>query len=122
MSWFSKKRNDNSSVEGSKEVATEATDVRSLRQPNTASTGGFEMIIDDVFTIKGRGTIVTGKIKSGAVSVGDVIYANGAVIEVAGVEEFRKKLQSATVGQDVGLLVRMGSTAESLMRGTLLYK
>ena len=98
-----------------------------LDQANLASpTGGvsFRMPVGDVFTITGRGTVVTGRIESGTVRLGmvvDVVRAGAvaATTKVTGVEMFRKVLDTATVGDNVGLL--LGEiTKQELQQGDVL--
>lgn len=69
------------------------------------------MVIEDVFSITGRGTVVTGRIGSGSFRIGDsvrVTRESGEVINTAiiGIEAFRKALDVATAGDNVGLLLR----------------
>ncbi len=66
----------------------------------------FKMIVDDVFTIMGRGIVVTGKIESGEVTVNDFVTVNSCSVQVTGIEMFRKKLDSAHAGENVGLLLK----------------
>ena len=64
----------------------------------------FHMVIDDVFTITGRGTVVTGVIESGVVRTGDTVSINGSVnSRVLGIEMFRKTLDFAQAGDACGL-------------------
>jgi hypothetical protein len=69
----------------------------------------FSMTIDDVFTIKKRGTVVTGRITTGTVHVGDELVIEGAHgtrrTRCRGVESFRQQLDSAAAGANVGLLL-----------------
>ncbi len=77
---------------------------------STPSAAGFQMTVQDVFSIKGRGTVVTGVVESGAVMKGATIAIHGqaGVIEtvVDAVEIFRKVNDWAGVGDNVGLLLR----------------
>lgn len=70
----------------------------------------FRMTVEDVFSIKGRGTVVTGKIESGTIKVGDQISIQGKngekKADVAGVEMFRKMLSQASAGDNVGILFK----------------
>ena len=82
------------------------------------------MVVDDVFTIRDRGTVVTGTIGTGSVRVGQSvrIVRAGTVLSttsVAGVEQFRKVLDSASAGEMVGLLLD-GVTGENVMRTDVL--
>ena len=75
------------------------------------SSGGFSMKIEDVFTISGRGTVVTGNIASGEIRIGDavrIVSGDGTAIEtnVTGIEMFRKIVNEAKAGDNVGLLLR----------------
>jgi translation elongation factor EF-Tu-like GTPase len=71
---------------------------------------GFRLDVQDVFSITGRGTVVTGLVASGQVSVGDrvtLVRGDGSrrVITVVGVEAFQKVLTTAETGEQVGLLL-----------------
>jgi len=71
----------------------------------------FRMTVQDVFTIRDRGTVVTGQVESGTLKVGDEIYLNRArgdrwPVVVAGLEMFRKQVTQAQAGDNVGLLLR----------------
>jgi elongation factor Tu len=70
----------------------------------------FRLTVQDVFTIKGRGTVVTGKIESGALNVGDEILitrqGSSKKAVVTGIESFRKQLSWAQMGDNVGVLLR----------------
>ena len=69
----------------------------------------FRMTVQDVFSIRGRGTVVTGKIESGTLNVGDEISVQrqGSLKKtiVTGIESFRKELQHAQAGDNVGVLL-----------------
>ena len=70
----------------------------------------FRMTIQDVFSIKGRGTVLTGRIESGTITVGDEIIIKGRNSSkkaiVAGVEVRRKVTTNAKTGDDVGILLK----------------
>ena len=66
----------------------------------------FRMTIEDVFSIRGRGTVVTGHIESGTIKVGDEVYLAGRKVTVTGIEMFHKTSKQAGVGENVGLLLR----------------
>ena len=72
-------------------------------------SGPFAMQVEDVFVIRGRGTVVTGRIASGTVRVGDRLEVDGpkgpASTKCTGVEMFRKALKVAVAGDNVGLLL-----------------
>lgn len=71
--------------------------------------GAFSMPVDDVFSIKKRGTVVTGRIASGTVRVGDTVVVHGSARTIRAkckaVEMFRKQLDEAHAGDNVGLLL-----------------
>jgi elongation factor Tu len=94
-------------------------------QPERALDKPFLMPIEDVFSITGRGTVVTGRIEQGKVSVGDTIEIVGlsdtASTTVTGVEMFRKLLDDAQAGDNVGVLLR-GTKKEDVQRGQVLTK
>jgi len=85
----------------------------------------FLMPIEDVFSISGRGTVVTGRIERGVVTVGDEIEIVGIkdtqLTTCTGVEMFRKLLDSGEAGDNVGVLLR-GTKREEVERGQVLAK
>ena len=96
-----------------------------IPQPKRAIDGPFLMPIEDVFSISGRGTVVTGRIERGIVKVGDEIEIVGIkpTIKtiVTGVEMFRKLLDQGEAGDNVGVLPR-GTKREEVERGQVLAK
>jgi elongation factor Tu len=96
-----------------------------IPQPKRAIDGPFLMPIEDVFSISGRGTVVTGRIERGIVKVGDEIEIIGIkpTIKtiVTGVEMFRKLLDQGEAGDNVGVLLR-GTKREEVERGQVLAK
>ncbi len=85
----------------------------------------FLMPVEDVFSIAGRGTVVTGRIERGAVKVGDEVEIVGIratqKTTVTGVEMFRKELEKGEAGDNVGVLLR-GTKKEEVERGMVLCK
>ena len=85
----------------------------------------FSMYIEDVFSIKGRGTVVTGRIESGIIKVGENVDIVGIrdkqSTTVTGVEMFRKMLDQGQAGDNVGILLR-GIEKDGVERGQLLAK
>jgi elongation factor Tu len=85
----------------------------------------FLMPIEDVFTIQGRGTVVTGKVEQGKVKVGDEVEIVGlrptAKTVCTGVEMFRKLLDSGMAGDNIGALLR-GTKKDEVERGQVLCK
>ena len=79
----------------------------------------FQMTVEDIFRIKNRGVVATGRVASGAVSVGDTVLADGTPFVVKGVEKFRKVTDSAAEGENVGLLFD-DAAHDVLTRGALL--
>ncbi len=96
-----------------------------IPQPERAIDKEFVMPIEDVFSIQGRGTVVTGRIESGVVNVGDEINIIGIkptqTTTVTGVEMFRKLLDRGEAGDNVGVLLR-GTKREEVERGQVLTK
>lgn len=86
-------------------------------------TTPFLLPVEDVFSISGRGTIVTGRVERGAISVGDWVELVGIKetrrVQVNGVEMFRKPLEVAQEGDNVGLLLR-GVERDEIERGMVL--
>ncbi len=93
--------------------------------PERAVDGAFVMPVEDVFSISGRGTVVTGRIERGIVKVGEEIEIVGITdtvkTTVTGVEMFRKLLDQGQAGDNVGLLLR-GTKREDVQRGQVLCK
>lgn len=85
----------------------------------------FLMPIEDIFSIEGRGTVVTGRVERGAVKVGEEVEIVGikdtAVTTVTGVEMFNKQLDAAQAGDNAGILLR-GTKKEDVHRGQVLAK
>jgi elongation factor Tu len=96
-----------------------------IPQPDRPVDGDFIMPIEDVFSISGRGTVVTGRIERGVVNVGDEIEIVGIKDTVkttcTGVEMFRKLLDRGEAGDNVGVLLR-GTKREDVERGQVLAK
>jgi len=94
-----------------------------IPEPVRAVEGAFLMPIEDVFSISGRGTVVTGRIERGVVKVGEAIEIVGIKDTVTttctGVEMFRKLLDQGEAGDNVGLLLR-GTKREDVERGQVL--
>ena len=93
--------------------------------PERAVDGAFLMPVEDVFSISGRGTVVTGRVERGVIKVGEEIEIVGIVDTVkttcTGVEMFRKLLDQGQAGDNVGLLLR-GTKREDVQRGQVLAK
>ena len=96
-----------------------------IPQPERAIDGAFLMPIEDVFSISGRGTVVTGRIERGIVKVGEEIEIVGirdtSKTTCTGVEMFRKLLDSGEAGDNVGCLLR-GVDRNGVERGQILCK
>jgi len=94
-----------------------------IPEPERAIAGSFLMPIEDVFSISGRGTVVTGRIERGVVKVGEEIEIVGiketATTTCTGVEMFRKLLDQGEAGDNVGVLLR-GTKREEVDRGQVL--
>ena len=93
--------------------------------PKRALDGAFLMPVEDVFSISGRGTVVTGRIERGIVKVGEEIEIIGLKVTqktiCTGVEMFRKLLDQGQAGDNVGILLR-GTKREDVERGQVLAK
>jgi elongation factor Tu len=96
-----------------------------IPEPERAIDGAFLMPIEDVFSISGRGTVVTGRIERGIVKVGDEVEIVGirdtTKTTVTGVEMFRKLLDQGQAGDNVGVLLR-GTKRDEVERGQVLAK
>jgi elongation factor Tu len=98
---------------------------RYIPQPDRPKDQPFLMPVEDVFSISGRGTVVTGRIERGIVKVGEEIEIIGLKptikTTVTGVEMFRKLLDQGEAGDNVGCLLR-GTKREEVERGQVLAK
>jgi elongation factor Tu len=96
-----------------------------IPEPERAVDGAFLMPVEDVFSISGRGTVVTGRVERGIIKVGEEIEIVGITDTVktivTGVEMFRKLLDQGQAGDNVGLLLR-GTKREDVQRGQVLAK
>ncbi|PRA83183.1 hypothetical protein CQ045_01975 [Microbacterium sp. MYb66] len=125
MGWFGRKRDapDASEMlrayneaEAARLNGLAAGSASSTLPPSTLSTSGVimgdgELIVEDVFTITGRGLVVTGKVNVGRLRVGDAVAvvrgaSEIASTEITGIEMFRKRADEAVIGDMVGLLLR----------------
>ena len=96
-----------------------------IPQPQRAIDGPFLMPVEDVFSISGRGTVVTGRVERGVVKVGEELEIVGLKPTLktvcTGVEMFRKLLDQGQAGDNVGVLLR-GTKREEVERGQVLAK
>ena len=94
-----------------------------IPQPERAIDGAFLMPIEDVFSISGRGTVVTGRVERGVVKVGEEVEIVGikdtTKTTVTGVEMFRKLLDTGEAGDNIGALIR-GVNRDEVERGQVL--
>ncbi len=96
-----------------------------IPEPQRAIDGTFLMPVEDVFSISGRGTVVTGRVERGIIKVGDEVEIVGirptTKTTCTGVEMFRKLLDQGQAGDNVGVLLR-GTKREEVERGQVLAK
>ena len=96
-----------------------------VEEPERAISGPFLMPVEDVFSISGRGTVVTGRVERGVVKVGEELEVVGikdtAKTICTGVEMFRRLLDQGQAGDNVGLLLR-GTKREEVERGQVMAK
>ncbi|RVU29793.1 elongation factor Tu [Neptunomonas marina] len=96
-----------------------------IPEPERAIDGAFIMPIEDVFSISGRGTVVTGRVERGIIKVGEEIEIVGIretqTTTCTGVEMFRKLLDEGRAGENVGALLR-GTKRDEVERGQVLAK
>ena len=96
-----------------------------IPEPERAIDGDFIMPIEDVFSISGRGTVVTGRVERGIINTGDEIEIVGIketqTTTCTGVEMFRKMLDEGRAGENIGALLR-GTKREEVERGQVLAK
>jgi translation elongation factor EF-Tu-like GTPase len=80
----------------------------------------FRLTVEDVFVIRGRGLVATGRVESGVLRVGDEVQIDGGAIAIVeGVEMFRKAVHEAAAGDNIGLLFRSLDRSQ-LTRGAVL--
>jgi translation elongation factor EF-Tu-like GTPase len=96
------------------------------RPQDTLPVGSFGLTVEDVFSITGRGTIVTGRVIAGTVAVGEQVLLSRAgtpllQTQVNGIEMFRKTVQVAKAGDNVGLLLR-DVQRDQVLSGDVLSK
>ncbi len=117
----SKDNND----EWAKKVLDLAAALDALPIPERDLEKPFLMPVEDIFSIEGRGTVVTGRIERGIVKVGEEIECVGlkdtAKYTVTGIEMFNKSLQEGQAGDNAGILLR-GAKKEDISRGQVLSK
>ena len=96
-----------------------------IPEPERAVDGDFLMPVEDVFSISGRGTVVTGRVERGVIKVGQEVEIVGIrdtqKTTVTGVEMFRKLLDQGEAGDNVGILLR-GTKRDDVERGQVLCK
>jgi elongation factor Tu len=96
-----------------------------IPEPERAIDGAFLMPVEDVFSISGRGTVVTGRVERGIIKVGEEIEIVGirdtTTTTCTGVEMFRKLLDEGRAGENVGVLLR-GTKRDEVERGQVLAK
>jgi elongation factor Tu len=97
-----------------------------IPEPQRATDKTFLMPVEDVFSIEGRGTVVTGRIERGAIHINDEVEIVGLKEEksktiITGIEMFNKSLKEGQAGDNAGLLLR-GTKKEDIERGMVLAK
>jgi elongation factor Tu len=116
---------DDSNSADAKSIWELLTAIDNIPQPKRDVQKPFLMPVGDVFTISGRGTVVTGRVDRGIVKVGEEVEIIGIrptiKTVVTGVEMFRKTLDEGRAGDDVGLLIR-GIKREEVERGQVVAK
>ena len=120
MAWFHRRQDDGDDTMDPSVLLARAETAASF------STARFDLTVGDVFTITGRGTVVTGTIDTGHVKVGDavtLVRSDGSTREltVSGIEMFRKTTDSAVAGDNVGLLLG-GIERGDIARGDRLVR
>lgn len=84
-------------------------------------TEKFQMHIADIFSVRGRGTVITGMVESGMVCKQDILIINGTQYSIGGIEFNRKIIDVATAGMNIGILVR-GAQQNEFVKGALVIK
>ena len=121
-------QSNNSGVENNNEEKNNSSTGSVEAGTNTTydENGAFLFSIEDVFTITGRGTLVTGNVQRGKLRVGDTVQIVGLseeilTTEVTGIEMFREQKDEATVGDNAGIVLK-NITREQVQRGQVLAK
>lgn len=109
-----------------KNIMVDQSNVQTVQSVQTGvinDSGGLEFVVEDVFAITGRGTVVTGRVMKGVVAVGDevTISPSGVKTVVTGIEQFRKTSNFAQEGENAGLLLRNVSR-EQVKRGYIIVR
>ena len=109
MSWLRRKQDESMDPQVLLAKANAATAPPATANP--ASATGFRLTVEDVFSIKGRGTVVTGQVAAGRLVKGSTVRlvrttGEQREVTVIGIESFRKLLEAAEPGANVGLLLR----------------
>jgi translation elongation factor EF-Tu-like GTPase len=123
-------REGNDSTVTDFEAATESANAQAASSQHpagivaTAADPSFRLVVEDVFTITGRGTVITGNVASGTIAVGNrVSIANAGVATISstvtGIEMFRKQVTSAGAGENIGLLLE-GVRRDDITRGAVI--
>ena len=118
---------DTTVAEHQARVASAPAPVPAATIPAGGSIGGpFRLTVEDVFVIQGRGTVVTGRVEVGTVTVDDVVewvHPDGTArsASISAIEAFRQKIDTAGVGELVGLLLREVERAD-IPAGTVLSR
>jgi translation elongation factor EF-Tu-like GTPase len=107
MAWF---RRHGSEDADSLDPQVLLARAEAAQPPSLLKNTGFRMTVGDVFSIAGRGTVVTGQVASGTLAVGATVLltrGDGRTrdVEVTGIEMFRKQMDHVTTGDNVGLLL-----------------
>ena len=123
---LSKSKNGNATIIG-EENNNKPIFEDEVTSENINVEGNIIMVIDDVFTLTGKGTVVTGKIVNGNLQVGDEVIIQSPVVTkkinttVTGIEMFRKKLTVANQGDSVGVLIS-NVNKQDVQRGDYITK
>ena len=114
---------DGDAVESIKQLAAKLDEY--VEEPERPIDGAFLMPVEDVFSISGRGTVVTGRVERGVVKVGEEVEIVGlkdtTKTTCTGVEMFRRLLDQGQAGDNIGVLLR-GTKREEVERGQVLAK
>ena len=114
---------DNAAIDSVKQLAAKLDEY--VEEPERPIDGAFLMPVEDVFSISGRGTVVTGRVERGVVKVGEEVEIVGlkdtAKTTCTGVEMFRRLLDQGQAGDNIGVLLR-GTKREEVERGQVLAK
>ncbi len=124
MGFFSKLFGRSDETDDQRELRDYNNDnaqTQSVQTLSPVTEGESRFLIGDVFTISGRGTVVTGRVAVGAFSVGDLVKVNGIQSRIRGLEQFRKMCTIVRQGASAGMILE-GIEKNQVKSGDIIIK